>query len=236
MKLSKGKALAGSLVLVSVAGFGAAYLVFFTPDAPAPVSLTNPDDQTHASARMPNIDAAGRWVIREGSEAGYRVKEKLARMPAASDAVGRTTGLTGGFTVAGRDGGYSISSIAVDVDMSRLTSDSPRRDETLRRRGLETERFPRASFRSPGPMDLPNNLGSGDPIEFLLDGALTIHGVTRQVSIPVRAQLNSETLEVVGSLRMHMADFGIEAPNVANIVSVEPTGTMEFKLLLEKAA
>lgn len=236
MKLSKGKALAGTLVLVSVAGIGAAYLVFFTPDARAPVALTDPEDQTHASARFPESDPAGRWVIREGSEAGYRVKEKLARMPAASDAVGRTTGLTGGFTVLGSNGDYSISSIAVEVDMSRLTSDSPRRDEALRSRGLETDRFPRASFRSPGPMELPDDLGSGDPVDFLLDGALTIHDVTRQVSIPVRARLDSKTLEVVGSLTIPMADFGIEAPNVANIVSVEPTGTMEFKLLLEKAA
>lgn len=236
MKLSKGKALAGRLVLISVAGVGAAYLVFFTQDARAPVSLTNPDDPTHASATFPESDPTGRWVIREGSEAGYRVKEKLALMPAASDAVGRTTGLTGGFTVFGNDGNYSITSVAVEVDMSRLTSDSPRRDEALRSRGLETERFPTAGFRSPGPIELPNNLGAGDPIEFLLDGALTIHGVTRQVSIPVRARLDSGTLEVVGSLTIPMADFGIEAPNVANIVSVGPTGTMEFKLLLEKAA
>lgn len=236
MKLSKGKALAGSLILVSAAGIGAAYLVLFTPDSRAPVSLSDPDDQTHAAARMPDIDPAGRWVIRDGSEAGYRVKEKLARLPAASDAVGRTTGLTGGFTVGADDGNYFISNIGVEVDMSRLTSDSPRRDETLRNRGLETERFPTASFRSMGPMELPDSLGSGDPIEFLLDGALTIHGVTRQVSIPVKARLDSTVLEVVGSLRMHMADFGIEAPSVANVVSVEPTGTMEFKLLLEKAA
>lgn len=236
MKLSKGRALAGTLVVVSITGVGAAYLVFFTPDSRAPVSLTDAEDQSHTSARFPHSDPAGRWVIREGSEAGYRVREKLARLPAASDAVGRTTGLTGGFTVSGSDGNYSISGIAVEADMSRLTSDSPRRDETLRTRGLETERFPTARFRSMGPIELPDNLGSGDAIEFLLDGALTIHGVTRQVSIPVRARLDSETLEVVGSLIMHLADFGIEAPNVANIVSVEPTGTMEFKLLLEKAA
>ncbi|MEX0789926.1 MAG: YceI family protein [Actinomycetota bacterium] len=236
MKLPKGRTLAGSLVLVSVTGIGAAYLVFFTREAPAPVALNNADDQALSAARFPESDPAGRWVIQEGSESGYRVREKLAQLPAASEAVGRTTALTGGFRVSGADGSYSISGIEVEVDVSRLTSDSPRRDAAMRERGLETDRFPTAKFRSPGPMELPNNLRTGEPIEFLLDGALTIHGVTRQVSIPVRAQLTSGTLEVVGSLIMHMADFGIETPNVANIVSVEPTATMEFKLLLEKAA
>lgn len=218
-----------------MAGIGASYLVFFTPETPAPISLNDPEDQAYAAARFPDTDPAGRWVIREGSEAGYRVREKLARLPAASDAVGRTTGLDGGFTVAGEDGRYTISAIGVEVDLKTLSSDSERRDEALRERGLETNLFPTASFLSPGPMELPSGLRAGEAIEFLLDGALTIHGVTRQVSIPVRAQLRSETLEVVGSLTMHMADFGIKPPSVANIVSVEPTGTMEFRLLLERA-
>ncbi|CAN5848278.1 hypothetical protein BH23ACT12_BH23ACT12_24280 [soil metagenome] len=235
MKLFRGKILAGTLLLVSVAGVGASYLVFFTPDSPPPISLNHPEDQTQAAARFPDSDPAGRWIIREGSETGYRVKEKLARLPAATDAVGRTTKLSGGFRVAGEDGRYSISAIDVEVDLTDLTSDSPRRDEALRERGLETDRFPTANFFSPGPMELPSDLRIGEPIEFLLDGALTIHGVTRQVSIPVRAQLRSDTLEVVGSLIMHMADFGIEPPSVANIVSVEPTGEMEFRLLLERA-
>lgn len=235
MKVPRGKALAGTLLLVSMAGIGATYLVFFTPETPAPIALNTPEDQAHAAARFPESDPAGRWVIREGSEAGYRVREKLARLPATSEAVGRTTRLDGGFTVAGEDSRYTISAINVEVDLTALSSDSERRDEALRERGLETNLFPTANFLSPGPMELPNGLRAGGAVEFLLDGALTIHGVTRQVTIPVRAQLRSETLEVVGSLIMHMADFGIQPPSVANIVSVEPTGTMEFRLLLERA-
>jgi hypothetical protein len=33
-----------------------------------------------------------------------------------------------------------------------------------------------------------------------------------------------------------MAQFGIQPPDVANIVTDEPTGTLEFRLLLSKAA
>jgi polyisoprenoid-binding protein YceI len=228
--------LAGTLVLASVGVVGGAWLVFFTPEAPPPVKLNNLEEQAPASARLAMLDPAGRWVIKPGSEAGYRVREKLARLPAASDAVGRTDRVTGHFTVTEDGGRYAITSIEVDVDMTGLTSDSPRRDQTLRERGLQTDLFPTASFMSPGPVAIPQNLGSGNATEFPVDGALTIHGVTRQVSIPVRARLRSQVLEVVGSLTMHMADFGIEPPNVANIVSVDPTGTMEFRLVLEKAA
>jgi polyisoprenoid-binding protein YceI len=236
VNLTRGKALAGTLALASVGAVGGAWLVFFTPEAPSPVKLDTTEDQSPASARIASFDPTGRWVIRPGSEAGYRVREKLARLPAASEAVGRTEIVSGAFTVTGDDGRYAVTSIEVDVDMASLTSDSPRRDETLRERGLETDSFPTASFMSPGPVEIPADLRSGNAMDFRIDGALTIHGVTRQVSIPIRAQLRSEVLEVVGSLTMHMADFGIEPPNVANIVSVDPTGTMEFRLVLEKAA
>lgn len=236
MRSARGKALAGAVVLFSAAGLGAAYLVFFTPESPAPVSLDAPGDQAPAAARIDETDPTGRWVIRDGSQAGYRVREKLARLPAPSDAVGRSDQVTGGFSVFGSGGRHTITNLEVEVDMTALTSDSPRRDDTLRKRGLETDRFPTAHFQTPGPIALPANLGAGRSLGFVVDGSLTIHGVTRLVSIPVEAQLDGETLKVVGSLTMHMADFGIEPPNVANIVSVEPTGTMEFSLLLEKAA
>jgi polyisoprenoid-binding protein YceI len=235
VNLSRSKVLAGTLVLASAGVVGGAWLVFFTPEAPEPVKLDTSGDQSPASVRIMTSDPAGRWVIRQGSEAGYRVREKLARLPAASDAAGRTERLSGGFRVTGEDGRYSVTSIEVEVDMASLTSDSPKRDETLRQMGLQTDSFPTASFRSPGPVEIPEDLRSGETMNFRIDGALTLHGVTRHVSIPIQARLRSEILEVVGSLTMHMADFGIEPPNVANIVSVEPTGTMEFRLVLEKA-
>lgn len=234
----RAKALWVGLGLLVVAGVGAAYLAFFTPESPAPVSLADSrvrDEQAPSDGPATDFDPVGRWAVQEGSEAGYRVREKLARLPAPSDAVGRTTGVSGDFTVSGADGDYSISNITVEVDMTRLRSDSDRRDNALRERGLETDRFPTASFTNTGTVDLPDDVSPGQPLEFLLDGDLTIHGVTRRVSIPVQAELSYDTIEVVGSLTIPMADFDIEPPNVVNIVSVEDTGTLEFRLLLEKA-
>lgn len=236
MKHPGSKALAGALVVATAAGLGAAWLVFFTPDAPAPVSLSDPEDQAPASALLSDFDPVGRWAVSEGSEAGYRVREKLVRLPAASDAVGRTRGVTGRLTLNRDNGAYRASDISVEVDMTGLVSDSPRRDRALRERGLETDRFPTATFIEPGPLAIPASFGSGEPARLLLDGALTIHGVTRHVSIPIEARLKGRSVDVAGSLTIFLADFGIEPPNVANVVSVAPTGTLEFRLRLEKEA
>ena len=233
MRLPAAKTMAGTLAAVLVTGMVGSYLVFFTPGAPAPVTLTDPEDQAPA-ARVEESDPAGRWAVQEGSEAGYRVREKLARLPAPSDAVGRTGKVTGDIMLSGTEGNYAVSEINVEVDMTSLTSDSPRRDNAFRDRGLETDRFPTATFRSREPVDLPAGLRAGERLSLVLHGALTIHGVTRHVSIPVEARLMSGSVEVAGSLIIPLADFGITPPNVANIVSAEPTGTMEFRLVLEK--
>ena len=237
MKPPSGKATGLTLLAVAVAvgGFAAAYLIFFTPKAPAPVSLDRSQNGSPAAQSAESFDPVGRWAVQEGSEAGYRVREKLARLPAPSDAVGRTNKVTGDLVVAGQLGSYTVSDINIEVDMTSLTSDSPRRDNALRERGLETDRFPTATFVSPGLRELPSDIRPGQPVDLMLDGELTIHGVTRNVSIPVEAKFDSRAIEVVGSLTIPMADFDIQPPNVANIVTVEPTGTLEFRLLLEKA-
>jgi hypothetical protein len=60
--------------------------------------------------------------------------------------------------------------------------------------------------------------------------------VAARVTIPVEAKVVGDEIEVVGSLTFPMADLAITPPDIANIVSVEPSGTMEFKLRFAKRA
>ena len=46
-----------------------------------------------------DADVAGTWTVTGGSQAGYRVREQLANLPAESDAVGRTSDVTGSITI-----------------------------------------------------------------------------------------------------------------------------------------
>lgn len=223
-------------MLCSITGLGGVWLL--STDRGRSSSLPPPGTQVlqvqAPVADWTEFDPVGRWVIAEG-EAGYRVGEELARMPVPSNAVGKTTGVAGEFTLLEHDEGHVVSNIRVEVDMTRLVSDNARRDQALRTRGLETDRFPTATFFSQYPLAIPENLDPGAMVEFPVEGALTIHGVTRQVLIPVQAQLRHGRLEVSGSLMLPMASFGIVPPNVANLVSVASIGTMEFRLVLDKA-
>ena len=66
-----------------------------------------------------------------------------------------------------------------------------------------------------------------------LQGALTIHGTTKTVTIPTTARLTGSNIEVVGSITFPWGEFNMQAPNVDGVVTVDSTATMEFDLVLQ---
>ena len=90
----------GAWSLVPLAALAAVYLLFFTDDSPDKFTLdtppgTHPEPTTAGVAPATRSGLDGTWNVAPGSVAGYRVREKLAALPATSDAVGRTESVTG---------------------------------------------------------------------------------------------------------------------------------------------
>jgi polyisoprenoid-binding protein YceI len=220
---------------VPVAGliaFVIAYLVLLTGSAPAPLSLASPP-----ASRTPALAAAeipGTWTVASGSVAGYRVREQLAFLSAPSDAVGRTSAISGSVTIAGAQT-LSVTAAQFSVDVSMLRSDRSTRDERIHEMGLESDRYPTASFVLDSPITLPADAASGRQITVNAGGRLTIHGTSKAVSIPLHARLNGSSLEVQGSLTFRFEDFGMTPPNIAGIVSVQDSATLEFDLHLTRS-
>jgi polyisoprenoid-binding protein YceI len=177
-------------------------------------------------------DLAGTWHLSSnGSFAGYRVREQLGFLPAPSDAVGRTSAVTGSLKIEGT----TVRTAHLQVDMTQLTSDKAMRDARMRSIGLETDRFPTASFVLSSPISFATAPEAGRVVKTRATGNLTIHGVTKPVTVDIQARWTADGLTVVGSIPIAMADYGITPPNVGGFVSVEDHGTMEFKLVFVKA-
>ena len=230
-----GPGLIAALVLIPLAALAAIYLLFFNEDSPDKFTLDTPSGSTTpgpTGAATGSLE--GTWSVAEGSEAGYRVREKLAALPATSDAVGRTNVVTGALTVTSTGSQVVADGVNVEVDVSTLESDEDRRDNRIRTSGLETDRFPTATFVSTAPVTLPAGTDAGQPVQAEVTGNLTIHGVTKLVTIPLEVQLNGDQGQVVGSLKFPFSDFGMTPPSVGGFVSVENDATLEFKLLLAR--
>ena len=181
-------------------------------------------------------DVAGTWNVAADSVAGYRVREQLANLPAESDAVGRTDQVTGSITVESDGTTTTLTAADLSVDMTSLTSDKSRRDNRLRREGLETDTYPTATFTLTAPVEVPAAALTGTPSDVTLTGDLTLHGVTKSVQIPAQAQLVDGTIQVAGSITFPLSDYGIVAPNIGGfIVSIADDGTLEFLVNFSKS-
>jgi polyisoprenoid-binding protein YceI len=210
-------------VVVLAAGGLAFYLAVLRDDPPERVALPEEDEVSGD-----RTDATGDWTVQPAEDVfvGYRVSETFAGLSVASDAVGRTTEVEGTMTIDGE----TVGAATVTADVSALESDEDRRDNAIRDRGLETDRFPEATFSLTQPVQLPGPPERGAEVSATAIGDLTLHGVTQPVDVPVEARWSGDTIVVVGTIPVAFADYDIEAPSVGGFVSVEDEGEIELQL------
>jgi polyisoprenoid-binding protein YceI len=177
----------------------------------------------------------GTWKTTTGSAAGYRVRELFVGGVAKVDAVGRTEAVTGSLVLARNGASLVAQSISVSVDTTKIESDETRRDNRMRTTGLETAKFPSATFVTTSPISLPENTEKGEAVKLTLPGKLTLHGVTRDVQFDSEGRLKDGTVEIVGRVNIKLPDFGIEPPEIADFVKADDDGTIEFKMFLKRA-
>jgi polyisoprenoid-binding protein YceI len=240
--------IAGAALLLAVSAGGyIAYDQVLSGDSVAPLALpstapaaasTDPSASagtgTSASAEPAasfDGDLAGTWTVSGDSQAGYRVRERLASLSAESDAVGRTSDISGSITVESDGTTTTLTGGTLTVDTTTIASDEDRRDNRLRTEGLQTDSFPTASFTITAPVEIPAAAVGGTAADVTLTGDLTLHGVTKSVSIPAQARLIDGTVQVAGSISFPLSDFDIVAPNVGGfIISIADEGALEFQV------
>ncbi len=173
--------LSGVATLI-VAVFLLVYFVIFPTSSPKPFKLastpTNPADTT-SSATASTGGESGRWIVASGSQAGYRVREKLAFLPAQSDAVGRTSSITGAAQLSESGRTITITSASFNVAVNTLTSDRSMRDEKIHEIGLESSRYPTPTFVLATPVTISAGALNGKVARVSVTGTFNIHGVSK---------------------------------------------------------
>lgn len=176
------------------------------------------------------VDPVGTWTVGTGSSAEYRVDENFT-VGGTKTAVGSTTNVTGTITLAKGGSGFTAK-VTMTVDMASLSSPESRRDNQLKTRGIQTNTFPTATFVADAIV-IPAGAATGK-VDVVARGKLTLHGVTKDIDVPVSAQLNAGQLQILGKAPISNADYGIEAPNIPGFVTVEDQGNFGFLLILTK--
>jgi len=130
--------------------------------------------------------------------------------------------------------GTSVTSADIEVDVTTITTNDPRRDNKVQQ-ALETSQFPTASFSLTQPIELGPDATDGDTVSVTGVGELTVHGVTRAVEIPIQAKLVDDTIVMTASTEITFSDFGVEVPESPIVLSVDDVGVLELQLLLVRA-
>jgi len=222
--------------------FALVYFLLLPTSSPKPFALTTPATSTSPEAATTTSTTAstasglgGTWQIGTGSQAGYRVREKLVFLPAESDAVGRTSQITGGATFTEQAATVTVKSASFSIAVNTLKSDRSQRDEKIHSIALESDRYPTATFALSHPVVIPASQLSGHVAHTSVTGVVEIHGVSKQVSIPVEMTLDGSTIEAAGALTFPWSEFGMTAPSIGGFVSVTEHATLEFDLRLRRA-
>jgi polyisoprenoid-binding protein YceI len=94
----------------------------------------------------------------------------------------------------------------VNIDQSMSDFERSGFHKVLHEDVLASERHPTIKFRS---TSISNVQKSGDSRSFTLHGDLTLRGVTKRVSFPVKVTINGNQLRATGEENIRQTDFGI---------------------------
>jgi polyisoprenoid-binding protein YceI len=153
-----------------------------------------------AQVQIPGY-VAGTWDIDPlHTEIGFSVRHLMV-----SKVRGRFLRFEGSFVTAPDP---LDSSATATVDMTSIDTNNPTRDDDLRSSNFfEVDQYPQMTYQSTGV--------HMDGEDFVLDGDLTAHGVTRQV--PLRVEVNGFGADPYGNRRsgytatatINRSDFGL---------------------------
>ena len=246
-------AAAGSVLLLSGAGaYG-----WILHDRPQPLGLISPASRTPAASpanadplsqvcRAPAIaggatnQVAGLWVIQPASLVGYRAHEKFAGLPSPHEAVARTDRVSGWLLVAGDATKAQIVTgcVAVQLDSFRSVDHLPGfntadRDE-ITRDLLNVAAHPYGVFQ-PYPASLNTDIARGSTVRMQVSGALELNGMSLPATFPLDLRLAGGQVAAAGRTTVNARAYGIDVPQAADFVVVDPQITLEISLVLLKS-
>lgn len=187
-------------------------------------------DGEKAAAAAAQVAGDRYQVVSGESTASYSVQEKFLDKNLDVVAVGTTSNITGELTL---DNGLFQSSTVV-VDLQSLKSDQPRRDQKLKTMALETDKYPTAEFRVSGIAGSAPPLADGQEVAFKLEGIMNLHGVEKPWAWDAKGVVEGDTLKLTATTTFNMAEFGIEPPNVLNLISVDDQVQLDVSIVARK--
>ena len=171
-------------------------------------------------------------LVASKSEASYSVREQLARLNFPSDAIGKTSNISGSITIT-PDSKIDSANSKFTVDLSSLQTDQAMRDNFVRRNVLQTDQYPDAVFVPTQVSGLPATIPQSGSVNFQVTGNLTIRDVTKPVTWDVTGSIANGEATGMATTSFTFEDFNLTQPHVSVVLSVVDKITLTVKVDLQ---
>lgn len=198
--------------------------------AGAAPTLAGPLPPSGADARIAPVAAlTGSWRATTGSSTGYTVTTETAFI-GRETIRGRTTSVTGSARVRLVGGRERLTAARFTADLRRATTGNALYDRQANAL-LETSRYPTGTFVLVTPVYLPSAAAVARGTAIALVGNLTLHGVTRRVTVSARMIGSSSKFTVTGALPVRLTDYGIPLVTAGGLTRADDRATIDFRVV-----
>lgn len=160
-----------------------------------------------AAAFAPAFAAVTHWEFAPGTN-GSEIKF-VSKAPVESFE-GKTSAVSGRLALDPDSGG--LLDLRVVVDMATLDTGIKMRNGHMRKNHLHTDEFPTATFAGGEIVSGDGPLPAQGELELVVEGTLTLHGVEREVRIPVTLSREGDAVRVRCEFQVRLSDYEIPRP------------------------
>ena len=143
--------------------------------------------------------------------------------------------IAGTITVDADDPARSEVRVTIDASALKITgkgesaNDVPKVQETMAgAQVLDVQRYPTITFAR---TQITVTSHTGLTLEAMLTGQLTLHNVTRSITVPVTVRMDTNILTATGRFAVKQTDHGIKPVSIGGVVSVKDTVNVSFTIV-----
>jgi polyisoprenoid-binding protein YceI len=120
------------------------------------------------------------------------------------------------------------------VDPKSFDTENEKRDKDMREKCFEVDKYPFIEFDSTSIQADQKELKAGEPIKATIQGTLKMHGLEKQLNVPVTIQLTGDTLTAEGDMAVVLDEWKIARPKVL-FVQLQNDVSIHFKIGAKKS-
>lgn len=199
--------------------------------APQPAATEITPSEPTAEAAPPTAGLVSYKIVPGESQLQYEVGEVfLNENNRFAVAIGVTPQVAGEINLdLAAPQNSSLGTITADI--SQFKSDSGRRDNAIRGRFIETERYPTVTFVPTSIEGLPESYQEGQDLPLKITGDLTIREKTLPVTFDTLVRLEGNQLTGQATTTILMSDFEFGPISIAGILKTEDEAKITLNIV-----